>query len=68
MDISLDDDVLQRASNGAATKSKLKKATLLNLRNKASIITTAARSFLKNAQPAVSGGNERFVLNPDLGK
>jgi hypothetical protein len=67
IDISLDDEVLQRPSNSDTAKSKLKKATLLNLRNKASIITTAARSFLKNAQPAASGGNERFILNPDLG-
>ena len=43
---------------GAAAKSKLKKATLLNLRNKATIIITAAISFLKHAHPAVSGATK----------
>lgn len=66
VDISLD-EALQTARHGAVAKSKIKKAMLLNLRNKASIITTASRSFLKNAQPAVSGGSGKFILDTDLG-
>jgi len=63
VDISLD-DVLE---SGTVAKTKLKKATLLNLRNKASIITAASRAFMKNATPAVSGGDGRFILNTKLG-
>ena len=60
VDISLDDDLLKRASNGAAAKSKLKKATFLNLRNKASIITTVARSFLKKRTTSCKWGQRKI--------
>lgn len=63
VDISLD-EVLE---SGTVAKTKLKKATMLNLRNKASIITAASRSFIKNATPAVNGGDGRFILNTKLG-
>ena len=55
-------------NNHVDINAKIMKERLLNLRNKALIITAAAKFFKNNLAPVHLGGTGRFTLNNEVGK